>query len=122
MNRMKSYIPCSAEIHNALDLCLPLVDDLVAVRLRRNVRETATLGVVQALPLVSQDLEVLLNSIILPLGSGKEIAEATAGEEYGTFGLDSVRPTHAGNVWACSWEDRKETCCVLSIVGLACGT
>jgi len=63
---------------------------MVIVSLSRNIREASALGVVQALPTVSELQEVACHRLILILWSFPYLREATGGERDGVLWLDKT--------------------------------
>lgn len=98
------------------------VENVVRVRLSGDVGVGPSGGVVQALPLVAQDAEVLLDGGLLPFGLGPDVGEATTGESSAGLGGDVPSAADSSDVWASGRESRVEAGSVLSIVGLAGGS
>lgn len=98
------------------------VENVVRVRLSGDVGVGPSGGVVQALPLVAQDAEVLLDGGLLPFGLGPDVGEATTGESSAGLGGDVSSAADSSDVWASGRESRVEAGSVLSIVGLAGGS
>lgn len=98
------------------------VENVVRVRLSGDVGVGPSGGVVQALPLVAQDAEVLLDGGLLPFGLGPDVGEATTGESSAGLGGDVPGAADSSYVWASGRESRVEAGSVLSVVGLAGGS
>lgn len=98
-----------------------LVVDSKVLALESDVRESTPLLVVQALELVADGLEVAVDGLVLPLGTGPVVGETARREEDGTLGVGLGGGANGRDPGTGSRELRREMGRVLAVVGLARG-
>lgn len=96
-----------------------MVDDSEVLGLGCDVGEAAAAGVVVALVLVTDFLEVGGDGEFLVPGTGPDVGEAAGGEEGRYFGLDVAGSADGGYVWTGGGELGLEFRGVLAVVGEA---
>jgi hypothetical protein len=87
-----------------------------SIALCSNVGESTASGVIQALPAVSQDPEILLDSRVLVGWAWKSVTETTGRKGNPDLGLDVVCATYRGDIRTRCWEDRSRNARLKSLV------